>query len=171
MSLLRARNLSIALGVLLFASQLSAADSDGRVIVLDGDTIELDGRVIDLAGIDAPEFGQRCRRGETEVDCGMIARTQLLDLTAGSDVTCDFAGGVARAGWPAVAVCRANGYDLSEGMLHTGWALVDADAATSERYAAVQAASREAGRGLWGFAFVEPWEWRRGLRLGTVDQQ
>lgn len=133
--------------------------------VLDGDTIELAGRVIDLAGIDAPEFGQRCRRGNTEVDCGMIARTQLLDLTAGAEVTCNLDKADIRAGWPTVAVCHSGGYDLSEGMLHTGWALTHPEATASARYSQVQAASREAGRGLWGFDFVEPWAWRSGLRL------
>ncbi len=155
--------------VLLLMAEFGHAEPTARFIVLDGDTVELDGRVVDLAGIDAPEFGQRCRHGDVEVDCGMIARTQLLDLTAGANVICDLDDAVIRAGWPAVAVCRAGGYDLSEGMLHTGWALADPASAVPAPYVEVQTASREAGRGLWDFTFVEPWEWRRGLRLQGAD--
>lgn len=162
------RRVASLIGTSLFLFLASAAAQTGepqRFLVLDGDTVELDGRVIDLAGIDAPEFGQVCRRGGTDVDCGMIARTQLLDLTAASEIECDLDRAVTRAGWPTVAVCRASGYDLSEGMLHTGWALSAQAGNASATYQAVADAAREAGRGLWGFAFVAPWEWRRGGRL------
>jgi len=154
----------------LLMAEMVHAEPNERFIALDGDTIELDGRVIDLAGIDAPEFGQHCRRGDVEVDCGMIARTQLLDLTAGSNVVCDLDDATIRTGWPAVAVCRAGGYDLSEGMLHTGWALADPMITVPTIYVDVQAASHDAGRGLWSFEFVEPWKWREGHRLGVDDK-
>ena len=143
---------------LLLAGGIAHAEQGGRLAILDGDTIELDGRVINLTGIDAPEFGQLCRRGGVEVDCGMIARTQLLDLTAGSGVSCDLEQATIRAGWPTTAVCRAGGYDLSEGMLHTGWALVAPNTTPPVRYIEVQSASQKAGRGLWGFDFVEAWQ-------------
>lgn len=161
----------VLLASLLPMVQPAYAEQGGRFTVLDGDTVELDGRVIDLVGIDAPEFGQHCRRGDVEVDCGMIARTQLLDLTAGSTVTCDLESSSIRTGWPAVAVCRSDGYDLSEGMLHTGWALADPTSETPSVYLKVQTASQQAGRGLWGFAFIQPWEWRQGLRLGANSSQ
>ncbi len=145
------------------------AEDTSRFVVLDGDTVELDGQVIDLAGIDAPEFGQECRRGDVVVDCGMIARTQLLDLTAAAEVVCDLEGVAQRAGWPMVTVCRAGGYDLSEGMLHTGWALASLGAKIPERYRSVADSAQQARRGLWGFTFVEPWEWRRGRRLQAAS--
>jgi endonuclease YncB( thermonuclease family) len=139
------------------------ADVAGPPLVLDGDTIEVDGRVIKLVGIDAPEFGQRCRRGGTTVDCGMMARTQLLDLTGPASVTCVIDESRSPLGWPAVAQCRVDGYDLSEGMSHTGWALPIGEA--SARYRAVAGDARDAGRGLWGFDFVAPADWRNGTRL------
>lgn len=162
------RRVACLMGPCLFlflASAPAHAGEPQRFLVLDGDTVELDGRVIDLAGIDAPEFGQVCRRGGTDVDCGMIARTQLLDLTAASEIECDLDRAVTRSGWPTVAVCRAGGYDLSEGMLHTGWALRPQAGDAAPTYQAVADAARQAGRGLWGFAFVAPWEWRRGSRM------
>ena len=155
----------------LLAGESARAEDSPKFVALDGDTIELAGRVIDLAGIDAPEFGQLCRRGDVEVDCGMVARTQLLDLTAGAAVTCDLDNAEFRAGWPTVAVCRVGGYDLSEGMLHTGWALTPQNHAPTERYARVETTSRQAGRGLWGFEFVKPWAWRRGERLSATAGQ
>lgn len=162
--------LLMAWAVLFSGGNARAGDSP-KFVALDGDTIELAGRVIDLAGIDAPEFGQLCRRGDVEVDCGMVARTQLLDLTAGSEVTCDLDNAEIRTGWPTVAVCRVGGYDLSEGMLHTGWALTTQNDALSERYGRVATTSRQSGRGLWGFEFVKPWAWRRGERLGATAAQ
>jgi endonuclease YncB( thermonuclease family) len=139
------------------------ADVEGPPLVLDGDTIEVEGRVINLVGIDAPEFGQRCRRGGTIVDCGMMARTQLLDLTGPASVACVIDESRSPLGWPAIAQCRAGGYDLSEGMSHTGWALPTDDA--SARYRAVAADARHSGRGLWGFDFISPADWRSGTRL------
>lgn len=171
MTMRRFRSVFVFLIVLPLLAGGVRAEQLQRLVVLDGDTIELDGRVIDLAGIDAPEFGQRCRRGETDVDCGMIARTQLLDLTAAAEVICDLDEVARRAGWPTVAVCRAGGYDLSEGMLHTGWALADPEATPPARYAQVLSQARDAGRGLWGFDFVDPWDWRRGSRLAVSDQR
>lgn len=138
--------------------------------MLDGDTLELDGRVIDLVGIDAPEFGQLCRRAGVAVDCGMIARTQLLDLTAGAAVSCDLAAAVVRPGWPTIAACQVGGYDLSEGMLHTGWALIPPDVSAPQRYARVEAGARDEKRGLWGFEFITPWDWRRGTRLNAAQR-
>ena len=141
------------------------AEVTGPPKVVDGDTVEVQGTVIRLYGIDAPEFGQTCRIGEHAYDCGRIARTALLDLTAGVTVSCKLA--------PAspedsdadgrIGRCSADGYDLSEGMAYTGWAL--ASRTVSERYVAFEERARAAGRGLWKGQFVAPWDWREGARL------
>ncbi len=55
------------------------------------------------------------------------------------------------------------GYQLSEGMTYTGWAL--ALRPVSERYVAFEERARTARRGLWKGLFVAPWEWRDGARL------
>ncbi len=62
-----------------------------------------------------------------------------------------------------VAVCSADGYDLSRNMVYTGWAL--ADRGVTERYVPVEQEAREAKHGLWRGEFVAPWEWRAGKRL------
>ena len=137
------------------------AEIVGPARAVDGDTIEVAGRTIDLAGIDAPEFDQLCLRGGGIVACGVISRSQLADLTAGVAVACAPSG--ERAGGRLTARCTAGDYDLSEGMVYTGWALEAPGSA--RRYRRVQERSREAGRGLWGLEFVTPWDWRAGKRL------
>lgn len=162
--------LALAVGP-LGSSALAQVTGPPRVI--DGDTIEVAGTVIRLYGIDAPELGQVCRIGERAYDCGKIARTALLDLTAGVAVRCKLAS-PSPEGNPEdspedsdtdgrIGHCRADGYDLSEGMAYTGWAL--ALRSVSDRYVIFEERARAARRGLWKGPFVTPWDWRAGVRL------
>lgn len=64
----------------------------GTARVIDGDTLAIGGVRLSLAGVDAAEPGQRCARGEKLVDCGIAARAQLSDLTAGVTVSCVMLG-------------------------------------------------------------------------------
>jgi endonuclease YncB( thermonuclease family) len=138
-----------------------AAELRGTPQVLAGDLIQLQGRRLRLAGIDAPELGQRCALKARLYDCGEVARTALLDLTAGTEVRCRPLGpGPAGS---TMARCFAAGYDLSEGMVYTGWAL--AEPAAAGRYGAVQEQAQSARRGLWRGRFVAPWAWSAGKRL------
>ena len=133
----------------------------GNPRILSGDRLMVAGVEVRLVGIDAPEDGQRCRLpGGRIYDCGRISTTALMDLTAGVGVVCEMAG--TKQDDPPVAICRAGGYDLSKGMVHTGWAL--AWPRTGTIYAAVEKASRKARHGLWRGRFDMPWDWRRGVR-------
>ena len=151
--------------LLATADRPAMADMAGTPRVVDGDTIELEGETIRLYGVDAPELGQTCLIKERPYDCGMVARTALLDLTAGVAVTCNVVsrnpGAATGDGRPGR--CYAQGYDLSEGMAYTGWAL--ALRQVSERYVVFEDQARNAGRGLWKGHFVMPWAWRGGARL------
>ncbi len=156
-----------AVWLLAMTGQPALAEITGRPKIVDGDTIELQGQAIRLYGIDAPELGQACTIGEQTYDCGMVARTALLDLTAGVAVTCrvlaaepDAGTGEAKPGR-----CFAQGYDLSEGMAYTGWALALRE--VSERYLVFEERAQAAGRGLWKGRFVTPWDWRGGARLAV----
>ncbi len=156
-----------AVWLLAMTGHPAQAEMTGRPKIIDGDTIELQGQAIRLYGIDAPELGQACTIKERTYDCGMVARTALLDLTAGVAVTCKMVSAEPgqAAGDGRTGRCFAQGYDLSEGMAYTGWALALRE--VSERYLVFEERAQAAGRGLWKGRFVTPWDWRGGARLAA----
>jgi len=161
---------AVGFSVLLTRNAMAQQEVSGTSRVIDGDTLEIGGVRLSLAGVDAAEAGQRCARGERLVDCGIAAGAQLSDLTAGVTVSCVMLG----LGDPAHdavegirAHCASDGYDLSEGMVYTGWALVEPGAAPL--YRNLERAAEAAERGLWRYRFVAPWEWRAGKRLALEE--
>lgn len=141
----------------------------GPALIIDGDSLEVAGRRFDLVGIDAPELDQRCRKSERFYACGSLAQAALMDLTAGTEVECRPVVPAASDGSaPTRARCSAGGYNLSEGMIYTGWALMPPGTngtAAPQDFAAIQRRAEERRRGLWKGSFVTPWEWRSGERL------
>ena len=146
----------IGIAFLLLAGP-ALAEAIGPATVIDGDTLEVAGQRFDLFGIDAPEIGQPCTRNGRELDCGVIARSQLMDITAAATVVCRrLADGTAR--------CFSGTYDIGRGMVYAGWALADPEKGAAFR--PVERDSRAASRGLWrGVRFEMPWVWR-----ARVDQ-
>ncbi len=142
---------------LLLAVVPARADVTGIPRVIDGETLEVAGTRYRLHGIDAPDLAQTCEiRGRT-YDCGNISRTALMDLVVGAEVRCVPLG--VGEGGVRLARCFAGGYELSEGMVYTGWAL--ATPRPGSRFAAIGRAAAKARRGLWKGRFVKPWEWRK----------
>ena len=150
------------LSVLIFQGFASLAPA-GEIHVLDGDSLEIGEVRYDLYAVDAPEPGQRCRIKSQIYDCGAVARAALLDLTTGAQVICRHL----QAASSTAALCEADGYDLSEGMAYTGWAL--ADRSVSARYVPLEEAASQAKRGLWRGDFVSPADWRAGRRLPASE--
>lgn len=146
----------------------AAETVSGTATVVDAETLEIDGRQFRLRGIDAPEPGQRCLSGTRDYDCGRIAATALMDLVAGGTVTCQplavapAAGATAATAAPESS-CRSDGYDLSEGMVYTGWAM--ADPATGGAYRAIERGAKSKRRGMWRGAFIAPWQWRAAMAV------
>ena len=133
----------------------------GVPAIITGDTLEVAGRLVRLVGVDAPETGQSCLLADGRAyDCGLVAKTALMDLTAGVSVSCKLIQ--TKATIPTVALCKAGGYDLSKGMAHTGWAL--AWPREGMVYAGIERYARQKKHGLWKGRFVAPWDWRRGQR-------
>ena len=130
------------------AAAASDAITTRTFTVIDGNRIAVEGRELRLDGIVAPELGRHCMLGGKARDCGLIARSGLLDLTAGATVTCRKAGAKTHR-------CTAGGYDLSEGMVYTGWAVPLEGA--PKAYWRVLKGARERPRGFWKGTFVEPW--------------
>ncbi len=153
------------LSVMTAAAAVSAAGLSGTPEVIDGDTLIVGGETVRLFGVDAPEPGQLCAIGARTYDCGEVARTALLDLSAGTPVTCELVAGARSEGIHdgKPGRCFAAGYDLSEGMAYTGWALAQRD--VTDRYVALEKGARSARRGLWKGEFLPPWAWRDGERL------
>ncbi len=153
--------LSLCLAVLVPSAATHAQES---VTVISAETIELNGTRYRLAGIDAPEPGQRCWLTSHLYSCDEIAQAALMDLVAGSgEVRCEPLSKVPLADGSVEAQCFSEGYDLAEGMTYTGWALAEGAAGTP--YHTFEAGAREAKRGLWRGRFVPPRDWRAGARL------
>ncbi len=143
--------------VVLLVAPPALAGPAGPATVIDGNTLEVAGARLRLHGIDAPDLDQPCRlRGRTQA-CGVIARAALMDLTAGAELDCEMRG--RDADGRALATCTADGYDVAEGMVYTGWALA-LDGAPA-RYHTVERQAEAARRGLWLGQFTAPSEWRR----------
>ena len=131
--------------------------------MIDGDTLRMaDDHRVRLAGMDAPERRQSCRRSNGAVyRCGIEASRHLRTLIGRYRVTCE---ALARDRYGRmVAVCRAGGIaDLGRRMVADGWA-VNAKRYRPD-YGAEEAAARAARRGMHAGRFVDPAAWRRGRR-------
>jgi endonuclease YncB( thermonuclease family) len=139
---------------------ISAAPGDIRVV--DGDTLRLGAFTVRLAGLDAPERGQDCQRADgTRFDCGEAAARHMASLVRRRAVSCDTIGRD-RYG-RAVGICRAEGTDLAEAMVASGWALAVPEGSRGQaRYGMAEAQARSGRQGLWEGRFQTPESWRRG---------
>jgi len=127
----------------------------GMPTIIDGDSLEVSGERFQLHGIDAPEPGDFCEKANgRRLDCGVIARSALLDLTAGLEVVCQPVQSA--SGTAGAADCTADGFSLNRNMIHTGWALVDRT--VTDDFIEVEAEAKQKKRGLWRFSF-EPEAW------------
>src|SRR4051812_44581875 len=140
------------LGLLaLVAARLDSrteVEADGRAAVNDGDTLTLGGARIRLAGIDAPEYHQICRRDEQPYPCGCQSRLALVALIAGRPVVCS--GAEHDRYGRLLARCRAGEDDLNRRQVSGGWALAYGG------YDDAEAEARAARRGLWAGTFDSP---------------
>lgn len=149
------KKVSLAILFLLWAFPVHA-DISGTPTVVAGDIMIVNGVRLHLHGIDAPEPNQVCVAKGRDYRCGTVAMTALMDLVAGTPVTCRLRD--TKASSFTYATCEAGGFDLSSNMVHTGWAL--ADRKTTDKYIAVENRAKKARRGLWRGKFALPWVWR-----------
>ena len=147
---------------LQFALPGQAQEKVGRPIIIDGDTIRIADTRIRLHGIDAPEVKQTCQKQDGSVyRCGDMATFALAALIEDHWVTCrqtdaDRFGRI-------VAICFTGPIELNAEMIKAGWAL--AYRRYSRDYVREEAEAKSELRGMWQGKFVNPWEWRQGIRL------
>lgn len=139
---------------------LSAPASAVRVV--DGDTLKVGEATVRLAGLDAPERGQPCQKADgTLFDCGEAAARYLAALVHRRSLACDVAGRDRYGRF--VGICRAEGRDLAEAMVASGWAIAVAEGRRGQaRYGVAEAQARSARNGMWDGRFETPEAWRRG---------
>ena len=123
-----------------------AGNLSGPVKVIDAATLRVGEHTVRLHGIVTPLPGDHCKLANKTIPCGRVAATALMDLTAGTPARCQTHGKPGADGI-VTATCTAAGYDLSEGMIYTGWARPNNKA--TARYREVEIAARTRKRGLW----------------------
>ena len=115
----------------------------GSVKVINTATMRAGMHVVRLSGIAAPQPAGQCRLPCQTIPCGLVAMTALMDLTADAETVCQTHGDphdFPRAGSITLATCTAGSYDLSEGMIYTGWERPNNIA--TNRYRNVEAGAR-----------------------------
>lgn len=125
--------------------------------VVDGDTLKDQATTYRLWGIDAPEAGQDCaKRGGDTWACGKAATAEMERLVIGKDVRCDDLGQDEYG--RTLAVCKADGVDISAAMIQAGLAW------SFRRYAhdydALEDQVRASGVGVWQAPTETPWDYR-----------
>ncbi len=139
----------------------SPISGDARsAVVFDGDSFDFAGRHFQLAGIDAPELGQRCEKEDgLNVACGLTAAYELrkrLQLDP-RPLRCWPQGETADKA--VLATCAAGEDDLALVLVESGYARALPEAQIDYRLAEEKA--RGSSIGLWASRKnVAPWEWR-----------
>jgi endonuclease YncB( thermonuclease family) len=150
---------------LTVGSTHAASTISGQATVTDGDTIRISNSKIRIHGIDAPESKQACKLLDRVSHCGAMATNAMEKLVIGHTVTCQQTD-TDRYG-RTIAICQANGIDIGQRLVQTGWAI--AYRRYSTKYVADEDAARVGKLGIWQGDFVKPWDWRRGVRLKTTS--
>jgi endonuclease YncB( thermonuclease family) len=159
----------LPLAVLVFLAALlpppvCAETVEGAARVVDGDTIEIREQRIRMWGIDAPELAQRCTEDGHLYPCGLDASQALRKRIGRKPVSC-VRRDTDRYG-RMVALCRADGIDLSRWMVQQGQAI--AFRRYSLDYVEDEDRAREARVGLWAGEFQDPSD--SGIRTGANQQ-
>lgn len=134
----------------------------GHAHIIDGDTLKIGETHIRLYGIDAPEMQQECYSEYSDIKCGEIASRVLYSLVRGQIITCSSIGDKDEYGRIIGKCHNEKGIDISQEMVNRGYAL--AYQKYSLDYVDEEEIARKNNYGIWAWNFVNPWDWRRGMR-------
>jgi endonuclease YncB( thermonuclease family) len=156
---LRAVIVTVLAGLLVAVVEWGTCEMiEARPRVIDGDTLRLDGREVRLAGIDAPEHGQRCERLGKAWRCGEEAAAALRRLVGAGPVRCE---GRRNDKYGRLLARCATHEDLGARLVGDGLAVAYGD------YEVEEAAARAARRGIWGGTFEPPAEFRQRMEAAS----
>jgi len=167
-----------ALCVMSLPQFVFAEEFDTRVIaVLDGDTVLIRRghgvQKIRLADIDAPEVGHagkgsQARDSQPAQAFGELSQRSLSEMVLGKQVRV-VSQAVDQYG-RMVAHLFLNGLDVNAEQIRQGMAWEYSHYHANKALVALEAAARQAGRGLWASSQqTPPWEWRR-LHSNTYNK-
>jgi endonuclease YncB( thermonuclease family) len=146
--------MSVLLSMLLAAAPGHSFDGLGRA--KDGDSLMVGAREVRLFGIDAPEWGQTCKRGGQDWACGQDAAEELSKLVTGRHVSCVAVDTDAHG--RTVAQCTANEVDVNRAMVATGYAVAYRHYSTA--YVSAEETAKVNQRGIWAGTFEMPTQYR-----------
>ncbi len=144
----------------------SATGAFAQMRIVDGDTIDVDGTRYRIHGIDAPERAQTCGAKSGAWACGKAATAQMAKLAGDGPVQC---ATVTKDVYKrVVATCYADGVDLGEAMVATGYAW--AFAKYSDIYVEQEKLAKLRGVGVWQGPAQPPWQYRSARRMPAEQQ-
>lgn len=134
----------------------------GTASVVDGDTLDIHGERIRLVGVDAPESKQNCLSGDGQFErCGQKAANELDAWINRNPVTCEIEGKDRYD--RLLGQCSVRGDSVQQWLVAHGHAL--AYRSYSKQYVPDEDKARAEKVGVWAGTFIEPWDWRKGVRL------
>ena len=141
----------------------------GQIKVVDADTIILNKEKIRLHGIDAPESEQYCYVNKKSWPCGKRATEYLKKLLEGISIPslhCDISS-KDRYG-RSIGICYIGDKNINSNLVENGWALAYRE--YSRDYIPNEKLASKRKIGVWQGDFVEPWKWRRGVRISEAKK-
>ena len=142
--------LLLVLGLVLLLNRYCGLESEmigpgAKLVAIDGDSLRAtNGENYRIFAIDAPELHQTCTDANgKEWDCGRAAKTELVKLIKGGDVSC-IEQATDKYG-RNIAQCSAKGVpDVGEAMVLEGYA-IDLGRQTGYAYAGAESEARTQG--------------------------